>query len=193
MRRKRSQSPLTTGIAVSPHRTTRASSRSPRILGSKAIISPSKESQHSVNCEAPGHINGGSHSRHGSGSPDKLSIHDGADKEVGSSIRRPSSRVSKTLSYHENDSEEEINAETKIESRSRSLRRGGKRENNDSGSTRNKRFKKGSQRSNPNASNHSFITTDDVRLYYIFKIVLKNPCLCHNMVVIHEIVCCRSC
>ena len=160
MRRKRSQSPLTPKGGISPHRTTRASSRSPRVLGSQAIISPTKESQHTINCEASGNAHGGSHSRHASGSPNRSSPK-GATKEIGSCFRR-SSRVSKSLGYHENDSEEEMDNDTGIESRSRSLRGGSKRTNSESDPQNGKRFRRGNLK-NHDVSNHSFVTTDEVR------------------------------
>ena len=161
MRRKRSQSPLTPKGGISPHRTTRASSRSPKILGAKAPISPTKESQHSVNCEASANT-GSSHSRHVSGHSNNSSPNE-TGKEIGSSFRR-SSRVSKSLSYHENDSEEELDNETGIASNSRSLRGSSKRANNDSEPTNGKRFRSGNQRSHHDVSNHSFVTTDEVRM-----------------------------
>ena len=156
MRRKRSQSPLTPKGGISPHRTTRASSRSPRIVGAKAPISPTKESQHSVNCEASANT-GSSHARHASGSPNK-SPPSGAVKEIISTYRR-STRVSKSLSYHDNDSDGNENETTS----SRSLRGSSKRANNDTEPTVGKRFRSGSQRNYHDVSNHSFVTTDEVK------------------------------
>ena len=167
MRRKRSQSPLTPKGGISPHRTTRASSRSPKILGAKAPISPTKESQHSVNCEASANT-GSSHSRHVSGHSNNSSPN-GPAKEICSSFRR-STRVNKSLSYHENESEEELDNETGIASKNRSLRGSSKRANNDTETTNGKRFRSGNQRRHHDVSNHSFVTTDEVTLKSYKKI-----------------------
>ena len=164
MRRKRSQSPLTPGGVMSTHRTTRASSRSPKAPTSKAIISPNNESPHSPNCEANGHVSGHRHSRHTSGSSNKLSPDNiGGIKEISNCFRR-SSRVNKELCYQENESDEEKNDDSQsnaVESRSRSLRRGSsKRGSHDQKTTQSKRLKVDSQSNS--RENHSFVTTDEV-------------------------------
>ena len=52
--------------------------------------------------------------------------------------------------------------ETRIESRSRSLRGGSKRTNSESDPQNGKRFRRGNLK-NHDVSNHSFVTTDEVR------------------------------
>ena len=149
---------------MSTHRTTRASSRSPKTPTSKAIISPNNESPHSPNCEANGHVSGHRHSRHTSGSSNKLSPDGiGSVKEMSNCFRR-SSRANKGPSYHENESDEEKNDDSPsnaVESRSRSLRRGSsKRGSLDLKTTQSKRVKMDNQ--SISRENHSFVTTDEV-------------------------------
>ena len=173
MRRKRSQSPKSSGGVMSTHRSTRASSRSPKAPTSTAIISPSKDSPHSPNCEVNGHIVGHRHSRHTSAS-NKLSPDDlGGLNEISNCFRR-SSRVNKTLSYQDNVSEDEKNDDDDLnvtESRSRSLRRGSsKRGSNDLKTNHSKRVKIDSQ--SRSRENHSFVTSDEVSIIFIIFLLM---------------------
>lgn len=163
MRRKRSQSPLTPGGAMSPHRTTRASSRSPRTPGSKAILTPTSESPKSTKCELNGHISTHLRPRQTSNSPNKLSPHDvNSLKDTSNSYRR-SSRVNRGLDYHKSESEDNDNEghNSEHETRTRSLRKDrSKRENLESRTSSCKR----ARREERSTHDHSFVTSDEVSI-----------------------------
>ena len=166
MRRKRSSSPLMNGGAASPHRATRASSRSPRVPASKAIITPVRGSPHSPKCELNGHVKTSPRSRHTSDSPSKVSPNNvNGIKDINSCFRR-SSRVSKGLNYHENESDEDKDddeSNSEHESRDSSVRReNNKRENHALEPTYGKRTRIESKSSIRSKPTRSFVTTDEV-------------------------------
>ena len=148
---------------MSPHRTTRASSRSPRTPGSKAILTPTSESPKSTKCELNGHISTHLRPRQASNSPNKLSPHDvNSLKDTSNSYRR-SSRVNRGLDYHKSESEDNDNEghNSEHETRTRSLRKDrSKRENIESRTSSCKR----ARREERSTHDHSFVTSDDVSI-----------------------------
>ena len=101
MRRKRSKSPLAPSSA-SPHRTTRASSRSPRIPMGGILASPvNRTSSNSPKRGANGSLTSPPRSRQASLSPKKTSPNDEkSPNEINSGFRR-STRAQKGLNYKE--------------------------------------------------------------------------------------------
>ena len=160
MRRKRSQSPLTPGGASSPHRTTRASSRSPRI-----IVTPAGGSTNS-----PNNVKGTSISpprRHASASPKKLSPDDvGGISEINSCYRR-STRAKGGLNRQEEkelmEEKSDVDNNSENEVKSRRLRAdAGKRANYSSKSPDSKRAR--TDKIIKNDASHSFVTSDEVNI-----------------------------
>ena len=159
MRRKRSQSPLTPGGASSPHRTTRASSRSPRI-----IVTPAGGSTNS-----PNNVKGTSISpprRHASASPKKLSPDVGGISEINSCYRR-STRAKGGLNRQEEkelmEEKSDVDNNSENEVKSRRLRAdAGKRANYSSKSPDSKRAR--TDKIIKNDASHSFVTSDEVNI-----------------------------
>ena len=163
MRRKRSQSPLTPGGASSPHRTTRASSRSPRI-----IVTPAGGSTNSPKNGTKGPSISPPR-RHASASPKKLSPDVGGISEINSCYRR-STRAKGGLNRQEEkelmEEKSDVDNNSENEVKSRRLRAdAGKRANYNSKPPDSKRAR--TDKNIKNDASHSFVTSDEVKVLLI--------------------------